>query len=554
MNLQVMFGNPITGKKKKTPKKGKSMAKKKTPKIRKGKKKITRRNPQEFVAQRGVHRVVDGRIPKANELANMKRTLDDAKKNKAGAKTIATLEQDYNEAKASVKNALGKRPTAHHYGFNKFRTKEIEATSFDKKATEKAIKRNLTKKKMKDMLEARKNMKKNAKKQAGSLLEIEKKLKEIDKGGVVAKKTAKKAKKKVSAKKKTSKKASKKKTSKKTSKKSGKKAKKLVKKLATAVKPLKKAKKARKSRKARKASKKVTKVAMPKKAKKARKSRKASKKASKKVAKKVVATATKKKTRKSRKGSKKSSKKAKKVVVKAAPKKAKKARKSRKSRKASKPVMSLTKGKRKVSRKSSKKSVRRNPDFATKGKSMANKLIVKTDAFMNKHLGHKLAEAAGLFGGGVAVSGIQHVLNVPAVKAMTDKLDAIPFAGPVLKKNLDVLALLGLGVLALRAKNDMVQDAGKGLIGASVVALGSRTYNTGATVLALPSMPVAAQTLGGIKAVPNFGAIRFDAPSFGGIKQASEFGGVIDRPSMFADALANTYVDSTYEMEPESDF
>ena len=543
MNLQVMFGNPIKGSKKK-PKKGKSMAKKR-PMVKKARKK-SRKNPQDFISERGVHHVVDGRIATSAELANMRRTIADAKKNKAGAKVIQTLEADYEAAKAGVKNVLGKRKTASHYGFNKFKTRGLES-GMDKKAVEKSIKRNLASKKMKELLEARKKSKKGAKKivtgLAATNFEIE--------GGDVGKPTrrptkkaaSKKVTKKVSKKKASSKKVSKKKTAKKNKK---------VEKLDAAIKPIKKRRTTRKASKKvtkkaaskkvtkKAASKKVTKKAASKKVTKKAASKKATRKAAskKKVTKKVTKKATKKVTKKA--ASKKRN--TKKVNAKPTPKKAKTVRRGRKK---------AATNRRKVSRRTSSKSVRKNPI----GGNMANKFIAKTEAFTSKNLGHKLAEAAGLFGGGAAISGVQHILNVPAVKAVADKLDTIPYLGPVLKKNLDVLTLLGLGVAGLKlSKNPMVKDAAKGLVGASMVSLGARSYNTGVKAMGSTTLPLSATTLNGIKAVPNFGAIKFDAPSFGAIKEATEFGGVIDRPAMFADALANSYVDSTYEMEPESDF
>ena len=535
MNLQVMFGNPINGKKKK---KGvKTMAKKKATKIRKSPKK-TRKNPQDVYAVRGIHKVKEGRIATSGELANMKRTIADAKKNRAGKSRIALLESDYIAAKDGVKSVLGKRKSASHYGFSKkFKTAGVkEKATIDMKAVGKSIARKAKKK----IKAAQINAKKAKKKIKSVFSAMEEAVKPI--GGVVAnkKKASKKKARKSKLPKKTKTALKPKKAKKKTSKKKGKKSKAKKAKVVAAVAAPKKAKKVRRKAKKKLAKKKSAKrVSKKKSSKKVSKKKVSKKKSKKKVSKKKTSKKAKKKTSKKRKSSKRTKKV--KVQLTAAPKKAKKVR--RKAKKA------ISKGKRKVSKKTSKKSMR-NPI----GGNMANKTVAKVDNFMNKNLGHKLSEAAGLFGGGAAISAIGHITNIPAVKAMTDKLDLIPVAGPVIKKNLDVLLPLIIGFAGYKySKNKMVQEAAKGLIGASVVSIGSRSYNTGATAVGAV-LPTSASTLNGIKAVPNFGAIKFNAPSFGAITKANEFGGVINRPQMYADALESSYSDSTYEMETESEF
>ena len=120
MNLQVLFGNPIKGKKK-----GKTMAKKKAtakkkPTVRKARK-TSRKNPQDFLSIRGIDKI-HTRIPTMSELSNMRKTIADAQRNKAGKEVIKDLQAQYIEAKNKAKEALRSRPTAMKYRYNKFKT------------------------------------------------------------------------------------------------------------------------------------------------------------------------------------------------------------------------------------------------------------------------------------------------------------------------------------------------------------------------------------------------------------------------------------------------
>jgi hypothetical protein len=328
-----------------------------------------------------------------------------------------------------------------------------------------------------------------------------------------------KATKKVAAKKKVAKKVAKKKVAKKAPKK--KVAKKVAKKKVAKKAPKKKvAKKAPKKKVAKKApKKKVAKKAPKKKAsKKARKAKRVSKKQRAILEQKAefptYSNPKKKKARKVRrkKGSKKS----------ATKKKSSKKKKTTKKKKSKKVAKKSTKPSYKKAMKSKSRKSKKNPSYKKKNYSLKNNPIggamSKVSKFSKNVLAHDLGEAGGLLAGGAVIQGIRH-LQAKFAPQLSSTIAQIPLIGNFLASNLDSIIPLTLGAVAHKyVKNSNVKMLAKGVIGASVVGIGSKIYASAASmtganmagIIAVPSM-------NGIIAVPSMNG-------FGAMKMTNDFG------------------------------
>jgi hypothetical protein len=325
--------------------------------------------------------------------------------------------------------------------------------------------------------------------------------------------------------------------------------KKATKKVAKKAPKKKVAKKAPKKKVAKKATKKkVAKKATKKVAKKAPK-KKVAKKATKKVAKKVAKKATEKVAKEvaPKKARKKAAKKAGDLpppIPTASNPKKKKARKVRKKKgskkKSSKKSGKKKSGKKKSSKKSGKKKSSNKVTYkkATAKKSVKKKsnpksykkknyllknnpiggAMSKVSKFTKNVLAHDLGEAGGLLAGGAAIQGIRH-LQAKFAPQLSSTIAKIPLIGGFIASNLDSIIPLALGAVAHKyVKNANVKMLAKGVIGASVVGIGSKIYASAAQM--------AGANMAGIIAVPSMNGI-IAVPSmngFGAMRMTDDFG------------------------------
>lgn len=243
---------------------------------------------------------------------------------------------------------------------------------------------------------------------------------------------------------------------------------------------------------------------------KRRSKKKASKKVSKKKASKKVSK-KKSKKRKSRKTKKSSMKKSAMAAVEAQVKPKKRKAKKRKSFKKAKALSAPKAGKKK----------KKNPSYKKSGyklqKNPFGGAMDKVEKFTKNVLAHDLAEAGGLLVGGASIKAVEHLRKkfAPQISSMVAQ---VPFIGAFLEKNIDTILPLTVGIVVNKyVQNDKAQAVAKGMIGASVVNIGTSLYIAAAKMVD--------PTMAGIIAVPNMNGI-IGVPEMGAMKMVGDFQGL----------------------------